>query len=291
MNSIMRNIHLLFFFIALFLSCRQGKITKKSETVVPGDTLMTNTFLEKTTTDVTNNIEKDFDILCSKIDYDITIEENDIIRYITLSTENSEIKLATFFAHEYTYLIWKESPPIITSLYFTHEIERDDIKSYGIFLFKCDTDIILVLYCHSEELMIREFIKLSDNGTSESLGIYTYNEDNEELEYSFSEDKFTYSLGEVKGKFVLISKVLKGETYKTLHIYDRLIPNEAMPVKTVYPKVESYLNIRSLPNTESSQVIGKAYVNDKIFVLGDLGDWSIIYSNGIYGYVSNEFIK
>lgn len=288
----MRNIHLPFLFIVLFLSCKQGKTTKNNEPVVLDDTLIINAFAKKNVTDIPNNIEEEFDFFCDKIDYDITIEEDDVIRHIFISQNKQHIiKLTTFFEHEYTYLTWKESPPIITDFYFTHEIERNDIKNYGIFLFKCDKDFILVLYCHSDGYNIRELIRLPNEGGAESLGLYTYSEDNEELEYSFSEDKFSYILGKVNDKYVLVSKIMKGETYKILHVYNKSIPNEAMPVNTVSPKVDTCLNIRSLPDTESSEIIGKVYVNDKIFILGDIGEWSIVYSNGIYGYVNNEFIR
>ena len=268
--------------IALFMvfSCSNNKETKGNhKSIEPSHTNLVND-IPKNTTDSTLikkiSIKNEFDVFYNSIDFDISSNETSSIRHIIITTKNHEIKLATFFEHEYTYLLWRDNPPIITEFYFTHRIEKDDI-----ILFKCQMDYVMALSSYTEEFNIYELIKFSNNGIVESLGLYSYDTIKEGKEVS-------YILGKRDGKFILISKGINKEI---LNIYNDIIEGEDMPIKEVFPKIETYLNIRSAPNTGASKIIGKVYISDKLFVLGDLGEWSIIYFNGIYGYVNNEFIK
>jgi len=60
--------------------------------------------------------------------------------------------------------------------------------------------------------------------------------------------------------------------------------------KIVYPKVDTYLNIRSTPNSEGN-VIGKAYSTDALKVIEVLDNWLKVSLNGKEGYVSSEYVK
>ncbi|OEK08567.1 hypothetical protein A8C32_03710 [Flavivirga aquatica] len=266
---------LILFFIIIIFSCT-NKVRKNNDKIANNEIInnisenLNDTLVKK------NKLDSSFSFLCENIDFDRSIEETNSIRHIMISTKDIQIKLTTFFEHEYTYLLWKDNPPIITEYRFTREIEENDI-----ILFKCDKDYIMAMYSSSEEFNVYELIKLSHEGVAETLEIYSYDTVKEGKEFS-------YSLKKNKDNFTLISK---GINNKLLNIYDDVYEGENMLVKEAFPITETYLNIRSAPNTQDSEIISKAYSNDKLFVLGDLGEWSIIYLNGIYGYVSNEFIK
>jgi len=58
----------------------------------------------------------------------------------------------------------------------------------------------------------------------------------------------------------------------------------------VYPQVETYLNVRSAPNS-SGDIIAKAYPEDGLKVIEVLEGWLKVSLNGTEGYVSSEFVK
>lgn len=51
-----------------------------------------------------------------------------------------------------------------------------------------------------------------------------------------------------------------------------------------------YLNIRSRPNM-NAPVIGRAYNNNPIVILGSYQDWYVVDYNGVVGYANSRFIK
>lgn len=58
----------------------------------------------------------------------------------------------------------------------------------------------------------------------------------------------------------------------------------------VFPQVDTYLNVRSAPNS-NGEIIAKAYPKDALRVLEVLDGWVKIGLNGTEGYVSSEFVK
>ena len=195
--------NLILFSIALFVffSCRNNKETKDTHNYFePSGTNLVNDIPKNTTDSILINVKNEFDIFYNRIDFDISSNENSSIRHIIITTKNHEIKLATFFEHEYTYLLWRDNPPIITKFYFTHKIEKDDI-----ILFKCQKDYVMALSSYTEEFNTYELIKFSNNGIIESLGLYSYNTIKEGKEVS-------YVLGERNGNFTLISKGINKES-------------------------------------------------------------------------------
>jgi uncharacterized protein YgiM (DUF1202 family) len=59
---------------------------------------------------------------------------------------------------------------------------------------------------------------------------------------------------------------------------------------TVYAQVETYLNVRSAPNS-NGEIIAKAYPKDGLKILEVLDGWVKIELNGTEGYVSKDFVK
>ena len=59
---------------------------------------------------------------------------------------------------------------------------------------------------------------------------------------------------------------------------------------TVYAQVDTYLNVRSVPNS-NGEIIAKAYPKDALNVLEVLEGWVKVALNGKEGYVSSEFVK
>ncbi len=58
----------------------------------------------------------------------------------------------------------------------------------------------------------------------------------------------------------------------------------------VYAQVETYLNVRSAPNS-NGDIIAKAYPKDDLKVIEVLDDWVKIALNGKEGYVSKDFVR
>ncbi|WP_375238497.1 SH3 domain-containing protein [Aurantibacter sp.] len=174
----------------------------------------------------------------------------------------------------------------LTHLNFTYETDKktsiSDIK-----VFNCGNNIqTLLLPLSTEELLTYQVIELN-NTTHKNLGMLSYeNVDLGKLFNVNSSNKLE------KNKDGYIFKIINNDTNKPLVIYDELSPlDNFKDVNQVYPKVETYLNIRSGPNIENSKVIGKAYPNDKLFVLSDINKkWVLIYFNNSFGYVYRGFL-
>ncbi|WP_205692190.1 SH3 domain-containing protein, partial [Cellulophaga sp. Z1A5H] len=58
----------------------------------------------------------------------------------------------------------------------------------------------------------------------------------------------------------------------------------------VYAQVDTYLNIRSTPDSKGA-IVGKAYPKDGLKVLEILEAWVKIELNGKQGYVSKDFVR
>ncbi|MBO0591454.1 SH3 domain-containing protein [Cellulophaga sp. E16_2] len=59
---------------------------------------------------------------------------------------------------------------------------------------------------------------------------------------------------------------------------------------TVYAQVDTYLNVRSTPNSNGA-IIEKAYPKDELKILEILEAWVKIELNGKQGYVSKDFVR
>ena len=60
--------------------------------------------------------------------------------------------------------------------------------------------------------------------------------------------------------------------------------------KILYPQVETYLNVRSAPNS-SGTIVGKAYPNDALLLIEEVDGWVKVSLNGTEGYVSSDYVK
>ena len=57
----------------------------------------------------------------------------------------------------------------------------------------------------------------------------------------------------------------------------------------VIAQVDEYVNIRDEASTETGQVVGKLYNNSAAEILGQTGDWYLIKSGDVTGYVSKDY--
>ena len=54
-------------------------------------------------------------------------------------------------------------------------------------------------------------------------------------------------------------------------------------------RVDEYVNIRDEASTETGQIVGKLYNNSAAEIIGQTGDWYLIKSGDVTGYVSKDY--
>ena len=91
------------------------------------------------------------------------------------------------------------------------------------------------------------------------------------------------------------SKIFKSEESSNFGSYIdinslKLIDNLFKVASTVYPQVETYLNVRSAPSSKGA-IVAEAYPKDALTVLEVLDGWLKVSLNGIEGYVSSDYVK
>lgn len=57
----------------------------------------------------------------------------------------------------------------------------------------------------------------------------------------------------------------------------------------VIAQVDEYVNIRDEASTETGEIVGKLYNNSAAEILGQTGDWYLIKSGDVTGYVSKDY--
>ena len=57
----------------------------------------------------------------------------------------------------------------------------------------------------------------------------------------------------------------------------------------VIAQVDEYVNIRDEASTETGQIVGKLYNNSAAEIIGQTGDWYLIKSGDVTGYVSKDY--
>ncbi|MBQ8626566.1 MAG: C40 family peptidase [Agathobacter sp.] len=80
-------------------------------------------------------------------------------------------------------------------------------------------------------------------------------------------------------------------------VVDETTPEEETPAEPVSPyaniaianKINSYLNVRKEPNSDSESV-GKLYKNNAAVVLETIGDWYKITSGNVTGYIAAKYV-
>ncbi|MDE0537020.1 SH3 domain-containing protein, partial [Tenacibaculum sp. L6] len=146
----------------------------------------------------------------------------------------------------------------------------------------------LVLSVFTEEFPTYQLIKLEDSGDVLFLGDFTMSIDNFEKIYGEKEVSY-FITTDKKGEILLHSKGSKG---KLLGRYDEKVNNN--PIETLEkttPKVDTYLNIRSSKDLSTSEVVGMIPKGKEFFILNTFDKWSLVYFEGVYGYVNNEFVR
>ena len=58
----------------------------------------------------------------------------------------------------------------------------------------------------------------------------------------------------------------------------------------VIAQVDEYVNIRDEASTETGEIVGKLYNNSAAEILGQTGDWYLIKSGDVTGYVSKDYL-
>lgn len=175
-----------------------------------------------------------------------------------------------------------------THFNFTYETDKNTSIS-DIKVFNCDSNTqTLLLPLSTEELLTYQVIEIKNNTIPKNLGMLSYK--TVDLEELFNAN-VSNKLEQTKEGYLF--SIINNANNKQLVTYDKLSPlDNFKDVHQVFPKVETYLNIRSTPNVESSKIIGKAYPNDQLFVLGAIDEkWALIYFNNSFGYVDSDFIK
>lgn len=254
----------------LILSCGNKKTENNKKFYISNDTIVSN-----------KTIEKVLDT-CEKNNFIFEEKENEVHR----SLKFKEISLTTFFEHETTYLSWKGGRPYVTNFVYSKEVDQEDS---GIMLFNCNSNYsILVLSVFTEEFPTYQLIKLEDSGDVLFLGDFTMSIDNFEKIYGEKEVSY-FITTDKKGEILLHSKGSKG---KLLGRYDEKVNNN--PIETLEkttPKVDTYLNIRSSKDLSTSEVVGMIPKGKEFFILNTFDKWSLVYFEGVYGYVNNEFVR
>ncbi|AIY14637.1 SH3 domain-containing protein [Cellulophaga baltica] len=122
-----------------------------------------------------------------------------------------------------------------------------------------------------------------DKDFNVSVFNYIYYEAIGEVEEDNSEDDFTS---------VYPSALLREELYTLTKkgFFEKTQKTSLKIGSMVYAQVETYLNVRSVPNS-SGEIVAKAYPEDGLKVLEVLEGWVKVALNGKEGYVSKDFVK
>lgn len=176
----------------------------------------------------------------------------------------------------------------LTHFNFTYDTDKSTSIS-DIKVFNCGNNIqTLLLPLATEELLTYQVIEITNNTIQKNLGMLSY--ETVDLDELFNAN-VSNELEQTKEGYLF--KIINNDNNKQLVIYDKLSPlDNFKDVNQVFPRVETYLNVRSAPNIKNSKIIGKAYPNDKLFVLDDIDQkWALIYFNRSFGYVDRDFIR
>ena len=241
---------------------------------------------EKTETSVNNNSSK-IKTVCEQINIKYEEKNHAEFSVFKLFGEGLIFEMILIDAQEKALLKINDNF-YLTHFNFTYETDKStsisDIKA-----FNCGNNIqTLLLPLSTEELLTYQVIEIKNNTIHKNLGMLSYETAN--LDELFNSN-VSNELEQTKEGYLF--KIINNDNNKQLVIYDKLSPLDNFKnVNQVSPKVETYLNIRSAPNIENSKIIGKAYPNDKLFVLGEIDEkWALIYFNRSFGYVDRGFIE
>ncbi|WBX78221.1 SH3 domain-containing protein [Tenacibaculum ovolyticum] len=141
-----------------------------------------------------------------------------------------------------------------------------------------DSEYYILITATNED--VKGFYIIGETGNSDELITFKINDD-----YTISKYK-----GQRKNKvFFKRLKILNDGSFKEV----RGNTNSYSVINkggVVYAQVDTYLNMRSAPNTTGT-IVGKIYPTDKLMVLEVLTNWVKVSLNGTEGYVSSEFVK
>ncbi len=193
--------------------------------------------------------------------------------------------MITPYQQDNANLFWKDSKAYTTNYAYGHLDYEFSEKEKGFMLFKCNENCsILFLEVITEEFPTFQKIKFNYiNNKITILGEFTISLENFEKINKANQKEIQFFVTNIKNEDVLVSKNDKGEV---LGVYNK----EIIKGSIVYAQVETYLNVRSKPNS-NADIVSKAYSTDKLKVLEVLKDWVKIEFNGVEGYVSSDYIS
>ena len=132
----------------------------------------------------------------------------------------------------------------------------------------------------------------TNGGKITVLGDFTISLENMERISKINKGKVKFFVAKIDNEDVLVSKNNKGDL---LGIYSEKSSEGISQIsflkgQIVYPQVETYLNVRSAPNSKGA-IVAEAYPEDALTVLEVLDGWVKVSLNGIEGYVSSDYVK
>lgn len=173
-----------------------------------------------------------------------------------------------------------------THFNFTYDTDKETSIS-EIKIFSCkENEFIILLPTATEELALYQMIKIDRKSKIEDLGLISYK--TADLDSLFKTD-VVGKIESIGDKYIY--KLEEKTSGNEMLIYDEVNIEHFNQEKKIRAKVDTYLNLRSSTDLKKSKIIAKVYPNDKMILLNDFGEWSLVFSKNIYGYLSNDFIE
>lgn len=198
---------------------------------------------------------------------------------------NPKIELILINETEKSFLILNDKVSR-THFNFTYDTDKEQSLT-GVRFFSCVKDeLIILLPTATEELELYQMIKINTKNDIEDLGLISYEVmDPEKMFKSNNVEKLEL----VNNKYFY--KIKEKKTGTDILVYNKAVIDSFKEIKSFFPNVETYLNLRSKPSVKESRIISKLYPSDKISLLNNYGEWSLVFSNHTYGYVSSDYVK
>ncbi|MBE7653801.1 SH3 domain-containing protein [Tenacibaculum finnmarkense] len=266
---------LLFTSLYLFLACKESSKAIKKESII---------VIDSTTSVLNKNIDKK-DLILNTC---IGDEQSPILKLpvnggnnLMANTFEEGIKL-----QELKCSIDKMKPQLCNSDYVNYyQLPKKGELLPIIIEDECgdNNNYILAVFYQNELidniLIYSYWTDMEEGNSKEKIKDFKINKD---YEIKISDSEFQNK----KKTNYKINKYRINKTGKIIKIKN----NSLMVGSIVYAQVETYLNMRSAPNS-NGDIIAKAYPKDGLKVIEVLDGWLKIELNGKQGYVSSEFVK
>ncbi|ADV48992.1 SH3 type 3 domain protein [Cellulophaga algicola DSM 14237] len=240
-------------------------------------------------------------------------QKDNLIIFNLAVIDNIPIVLYTY---TYDYLAYLEINEKIVPFFDGYFMEYDKSSGTNVFklldgikLLKKNNEYIIMFPIFSNEFTVFQLIGFDENASYKDYGEHTYDGETFEkiIGSPYEERIFHLKMYEneprvyvnVGNKDLIFNEIY----YKSPDNYINLSIKQVDSLKklkqsknsftigsTVYAQVDTYLNVRSTPNSTGA-IIEKAYPKDGLKVLEILEAWVKIELNGKQGYVSKDFVR